>query len=76
METIQKLLSEEKDRQQSASTRTSPEKAAQSRYEQGLWRLQQIHLFHLDQGSLQAHSSWAVGALRVNAKALRDSSSS
>ena len=26
----------------------------------GPWRLLQIHLFHLDQGTLQAHSLWAV----------------
>ena len=34
----------------------------------GHWRLLQIHLFHLDRGTLQAHSLWAVGALRVNAR--------
>jgi len=37
----------------------------------GLWRLLQIHLFHLDQDSLQAHCWWAIKALGVYAKVLR-----
>jgi len=36
----------------------------------GLWSLLEMHLIHLNQGTLHAQSLWATGASRVNSKAL------
>jgi len=37
---------------------------------EGLGRLPEMYLLHLDGGTFCAHSLWATGDLRVNAQAL------